>query len=147
MIKRFNWRQELDISLVKIIRSSPFLTAVRVIKANTIAKDLTNMAKNLTTLQFICTVSTHITVSKNKNKNYKCRLITCSSKWNRIVFKADFHSGKRRIGPDRIGSEQNCGASVAKWLDYSTLTSKVASPNPSSVFSMWLEPSPHVKRA
>ncbi len=35
------------------------------------------------------------------------------------------------------------GASVAKWLDYSPFTSKVASSNPSSV----LGPSPHVKRA
>ena len=34
-------------------------------------------------------------------------------------------------------------AYVAKWLDYSPFTSKVASSNPSSV----LGPSPHVKRA
>ena len=33
--------------------------------------------------------------------------------------------------------------SVAKWLDYSPFTSKVAGSNPSSV----LGPSPHVKRA
>ncbi len=39
--------------------------------------------------------------------------------------------------------EWGLGASVAKWLDYSPFTSKVASSNPSSV----LGPSPHVKRA
>jgi peptidoglycan biosynthesis protein MviN/MurJ (putative lipid II flippase) len=38
------------------------------------------------------------------------------------------------------------GASVAKWLAHLPFTSKVAGSNLNENFSMWLEPSPHVKR-
>jgi hypothetical protein len=39
------------------------------------------------------------------------------------------------------------GASVAKWLAHLPFTSKVAGSNLNENFSMWLEPSSHVKRA